>query len=266
MSLAELPLTQGYMQGIETERRPSRWMEDFKVEDDGVVGPCVKEVEEAAPPPVASKDLFREAANLPNNDRFQMNVGRFLLYLRHREISHRLRSTRSSVKKAETEKPSAESAKRPVREITTDLLEMLEKAVQGSTDPIILGTSQTDNLAALVKALKTLRTHFEATVQTETVLESFEGYVDEVDCDTAYVTLQSVEHGDVLHGKYSASELLKKGIEEQSRFLCRTIKANGATRVDLQPLPDAEVTDEEVRAISEEMDRAFSSDDSAIRF
>jgi hypothetical protein len=91
--------------------------------------------------------------------------------------------------------------------------------------------------------------------------------VDSVEGDTAYVTLESREHGDVLYGEYSASELLGKGIGEQSRFLCQTVKVDGATRIDFRALPKLAVTDEEVRAIAEEMHGAFpSDDDSGIKY
>jgi hypothetical protein len=237
-------------------------MEDFTVKGTEIVRPCARDVEKTAPAPVASKDLFRESANLPNNDRLQMNVGRFLLYIRYRENIRRIRASQSANTATANKKATV-----PAETTASDLLEELEKALRGTEASLSTNTPKPSDLAAIIQVLKELQTRILASAaQAETVLETFEGYVDEVDGDTAYVTLESKEHGDVLHGKYSASQLLKKGIEEQGRFLCRTIKVNGATRVDLQPLPDAEVTDDEVRAISEEIDRAFSSADSVIEY
>lgn len=89
------------------------------------------------------------------------------------------------------------------------------------------------------------------------ILETFEGYVERVDGDTAYFTLQSAEYNDVLEGECPVSKLLKKGIIEQSRFICRTIEENGVIRIELEPIPDIEVTDEEAQAIEKEMKEAF---------
>lgn len=95
----------------------------------------------------------------------------------------------------------------------------------------------------------------------EEVLESFDGFVEEIVGETAYVRLKSREHGDVLHGEYPASQFASLGIEEQSRFLCTTVKAGESTRVVLQPIPDVPVTDEELRAIEARIDEALPLDD-----
>lgn len=100
----------------------------------------------------------------------------------------------------------------------------------------------------------------------KTVLETFSGYVDQVVDDTAYVRLESREHGDVLHGQYSASELASKGIHEQSRFLCETVKVGGSTRLDLKALPDEVVSEEELRAIDERIHRVIPRDDPGIEY
>ena len=263
MSLAELNQNRGRIHGFETDS-PSRWMEDFRVEEVGIGGPCVNDDEETLPPPVDSKDLFREAANLPNSDRFQINIGRFLQYLRYRDVRHHLKAVRI-IKKAETERIVAEAAKLPVQIAAHELLEMLEHALQSTKSPST-EVARAEVMMALKQAIQSIQSRSMAVSQAETVLESFEGYVDSVEGDTAYVTLESREHGDVLYGEYSASELLGKGISEQSRFLCQTVKEDGATRIDFA-LPKLVVTDEEVRAVAEEMHGAFpSDDDSGIKY
>jgi hypothetical protein len=100
------------------------------------------------------------------------------------------------------------------------------------------------------------------TVQAESILERFDGFVDQIDGDTAYVRLKSREHGDVLYGEYSAALLRSKGIEEQDRFICKTVSLGEATRVDIEAVPLAIVTKEQLQAIDEETERVLPSDDS----
>jgi hypothetical protein len=218
-----------------------RWLNRFNVEEVCTEEHDFGEEDVTVPPHVDSKVLFRESLRIPISDRNHASYGRFLHSLRSREAHYTY-----SVFEMQ-----------PEEQLLLESVELLSRITAASPDEL---------KTTLKQMCFNWRAHTSPPRQPETVLESFEGYVDEVDGDTAYVTLESRNNGDVLQGKYSASELLKKGIEEQSRFLCRTIKSNGSTRVDVQPLPDAEVTDEEVRAISEEIDRAFPSDDSGIKY
>lgn len=106
----------------------------------------------------------------------------------------------------------------------------------------------------------------------ERVLESFNGYVERIDGETAYVRLKSRERGDVLYGEYPAAKLAELGIDEQDRFLCETVEIDGKTRVDLRKIPDKEVSDEELKAIQESifggerhaLDESFGNRDRAI--
>jgi hypothetical protein len=104
--------------------------------------------------------------------------------------------------------------------------------------------------------------HGTETAQAESILERFDGFVDQIDGDTAYVTLKSQEHGDVLYGEYSAALLRSKGIEEQDRFICKTVSLGEATRVDIEAVPVAIVTKEQIQAIDVEIERILPSDDS----
>ena len=117
--------------------------------------------------------------------------------------------------------------------------------------------------SVLKNAFLAIEAH-KAAVEPRTVLESFNGYVDSIDGDTAYVTLESLQNGDVLYGEYSAQELLSKGIREQTRFRCETVKGGGAGRVHFAPLPKNQVTDEEAHAIAKEMREAFPGDDDSV--
>jgi hypothetical protein len=56
------------------------------------------------------------------------------------------------------------------------------------------------------------------------------------------------------------------GIDEQDRFLCETVDVDGKTRVDLRKIPDKEVSDEELKAIQESIDKALPRDDPGIEY
>ena len=92
-----------------------------------------------------------------------------------------------------------------------------------------------------------------------TVLETFEGLVEQIDGDIAFVTLKS-EHGDTLYGKYAASELAKLGIHERRRFECRTIDEGGSVRVNLTAIEDVPVTAEDEQTIDQKLDELLSDD------
>jgi len=85
-------------------------------------------------------------------------------------------------------------------------------------------------------------------------LENFEGFVDQMRDGIAYVTLKSVEHGDMMYGTYPAAELLAKGIRERRRFKCSTIEAGTAVEIQLEAIPDRVLTPEEEKAIYERID------------
>jgi hypothetical protein len=90
----------------------------------------------------------------------------------------------------------------------------------------------------------------------DVLLESFEGFVDQIDGGTAYVTLKS-EHGDTLHGVYPAAKLAELGIKERRRFTCRTIERGGRVEVDLTAIPEMDVTPEDQQAIADRITKIF---------
>jgi hypothetical protein len=92
-----------------------------------------------------------------------------------------------------------------------------------------------------------------ATMRKAVVLERLEGYVEQVEGSTAYVTLKS-QFGDELIGEYAADELAAKGITEGRRFRCETIEVDGAVHVSFQALSDERVTEDEEDAISARLD------------
>jgi hypothetical protein len=92
------------------------------------------------------------------------------------------------------------------------------------------------------------------------ILEEFDGFVDQIDGETAYVTLTS-KAGEILHGEYPASELKAQGIQERRRFRCRTIDAGSQVAFELEAIPDIEVSEERERAIREAIRDSLGDDD-----
>jgi hypothetical protein len=103
-------------------------------------------------------------------------------------------------------------------------------------------------------------------IDEEATLEELDGYVERIDGDKAYVTLESRKTGDVLHGEYPAAQLADKGIGEQGRFLVRTVARGEWTRVDIDAVPARKVTDEEAADIAERIRLAFPGDGTDILY
>ena len=85
-------------------------------------------------------------------------------------------------------------------------------------------------------------------------LERFDGLVDRVDGDTAFITLSS-PRGERFSGPYPAHELAAKGIHEGDRFSLATIDEGDAVRFDIRPVPRRTLSPEELAAIRAEIDR-----------
>jgi hypothetical protein len=92
------------------------------------------------------------------------------------------------------------------------------------------------------------------------VLERLDGFVEQIEGPTAYVTLKS-QHGDELTGEYAADELAAKGITEGRRFRCETVEVDGAVRVLFEAVPDEPVTEDEEDAISGRIDGLLQDDE-----
>lgn len=92
------------------------------------------------------------------------------------------------------------------------------------------------------------------------VLETFEGFVESIDEDTAYLRF-TADNGDILYGQHSASELTEKGIHERRRFRCVVRKDSDGIHVDLESIPDKELSDERVREIWDEIERTVGTEE-----
>ena len=247
MSLAETHRGTFRRLPVFNEPRP-RWVYEFAVEDI-----CVSEreaTEDVIPLPAAvdSKVLFLTSAKLPHSDRLQVNFGRFLQYL-HAHME--------GVWHVEHHEPKSQLVFDQVKHHTPENGPDKEKILMESAKLLsgIVQQPQDELVKVLRRVLLELHSRTAVAEATDVVLETFEGYVDRVDGETAHVQLKSREYGDVLYGTYPTSQLSAKGIEEQSRFLCETVKVDGTTRIDLRALPDVELTDEELPRSKKELIR-----------
>jgi CHAT domain len=98
------------------------------------------------------------------------------------------------------------------------------------------------------------------------VLETFDGFVDRIEGDTAYVTLESRLNGDVEEGTYSASELAGMGIHEQSFFVFKSVEVGDAIRPVLEPVPRQSLAADVVREIDAKIDQLLPHEDPGIKY
>lgn len=241
-----------YRGAVTHAERRALWVDDFEVEKE--CGDEPQEQIDLSPTPLSvdSKQLFLAADELPHSNNVQVNFARDVLNaFVHMMRQHQLEPAK--VRHLPREEGHAEDS------ILLKIADLLTEITDKPTNELV------ERLRYLI--VSDLSAHASTKVQ-ETVLETFTGYVDQVDGDTntAYVRLKSQEHGDILYGQYPASELASKGIYEQTRFLCETIKVGNSTRLDLKALPDMEVSEEELRAIDERIHRVIPRDDPGIEY
>lgn len=92
------------------------------------------------------------------------------------------------------------------------------------------------------------------------VLETFDGFVDVVDGETAYVTLVSKANGDKLSGEYPTAKLFKKDITEGDSFVLHTEEVENdedCVRIVIEKVPDRELSSEECESIRRKIEEAF---------
>jgi hypothetical protein len=245
------------------EARP-RWYDDLAVEEVCIEEP--QELIELIPIPllIGSKRLYLASSKLPHSDRLQVDSTRLVEnFCAHmmawHEVAHLgLAQHQPDLWIGFYEAKHHTLAPKPEKDVAIYKSAKLLSEISDRTE---------DELAVLIRQLVSEPTSQVAAPKVEEkVLETFVGYVGQVDGDTAYVRLKSRDHGDVLYGKYSASELASKGIYEQSRFQCETVKVGDSTRLDLKALPDEEVSAEDLRAIDERIHRVIPRDDPGIEY
>lgn len=107
-----------------------------------------------------------------------------------------------------------------------------------------------ERLVEAVTFIKRLRSRL--TELTGNVLEEFEGFVDQFDGEVAYVTLKTPS-GETFYGQYPTAELMARGIRERRRFVCKTVEAGSQVTIDLEAIPDLEVSEDRERVIEEKL-------------
>jgi hypothetical protein len=263
MSLAEALGARNRGLPAYVERR-SRWYDDFAVEEicEGEPREPIESV--PIPFPVDSKWLFLASVKLPHSESLQVNFARRVRnFCAHSVTWHESVHIYLADHKADRWLEFHEvkqQAPAPKREKDVAIFKCAKLLSEISDRP-------EDELASLIrKLIFEVSSEAHATKVEEKVLESFVGYVDQVEDGMAYVRLKSREYGDILYGQYPASELASKGIYEQTRFLCETVKVGENTRLDLKALPDLAVSCEERLAIEEKIDRVIPRDDPGIEY
>jgi len=111
--------------------------------------------------------------------------------------------------------------------------------------------------AALIDAPYPSRAVTEAmSPSSEKLLERLEGFVEKIEGDVAYVTLQN-DRGEKLCGPYPAQELAEKGLQERDRFTLQTVDLGDCVRIDITPLPRITITPERSREIREKIEQVL---------
>jgi len=87
--------------------------------------------------------------------------------------------------------------------------------------------------------------------------ERFEGFVERVEGEVAYVSLES-ERGERLQGPYPADELAARGVGERDRFRLTLTDEGESVRFDLQSIPRKTVPAERQAEIQREIEQALS--------
>jgi hypothetical protein len=86
--------------------------------------------------------------------------------------------------------------------------------------------------------------------------ERFEGFVERLEADVAYVSLAS-ERGERLHGPYPADELVAKGVGERDRFWLTLTDVGDSVQFDIQLIPRKVVSAERQAEIQREIEEAL---------
>lgn len=89
------------------------------------------------------------------------------------------------------------------------------------------------------------------------ILETFEGMVDDVRGEIAYLTLRSEQTNEIFYGQYNAQQFKDFGIERH--FGCKTVRqSDGLVTVEIYPLPEKVISPEELRQIEEKVDKVLA--------
>jgi len=96
---------------------------------------------------------------------------------------------------------------------------------------------------------------------SDALIERYYGTVDRIDGSTAYVTMRS-NNGEILYGKYDASELGRKGIGSGQQFECVVKERGNSVRFEILRGAQRDVAPDEWQQISDDVDRLLGDYDS----
>lgn len=99
--------------------------------------------------------------------------------------------------------------------------------------------------------------------------ETYIGYLDKIEDDIAYyqMTLQST--GQSLFGWRNASDFARAGVQEEGRFQLVIKEGRHLFEddgVEITPLPDIELTYEDIRRIEEKIHRVLPREDPGVKY
>jgi len=93
-------------------------------------------------------------------------------------------------------------------------------------------------------------------VAGQKLLEAFEGRVEWIEGDVAYVRLEDTQ-SRISYGEIDAKELAANGICDQDRFRCEIRSEKGRTILELKQIPAGHLTDKDYEAVEAYLDVAF---------
>jgi hypothetical protein len=92
------------------------------------------------------------------------------------------------------------------------------------------------------------------------ILEAFDGFVDKIDGEIAYVTLKTGS-GELLWIECPVTQLQNAGIRERRRFKCWTVTDGSEVRLEMCRIPDALFTADDERRLEQRLRRQLGDDD-----
>lgn len=141
-----------------------------------------------------------------------------------------------------------------------DLYSETRDLIAKSTTVFNWGREQLSNTASYLIVVDHHATRERRLAPAPRLLERFEGFVEQVEADTAYITLSN-DRGDRLCGPYPAGELAELGIGERDRFILKTIDLGRDVRIEIEPVPRRPISAELQREIREETEQLFADFD-----
>jgi hypothetical protein len=97
-------------------------------------------------------------------------------------------------------------------------------------------------------------------------LESFAGDLICFDGDEAVLSLTSLRDGTIYFGRYPAKEFTEKGIDEGDLFVCKTVESDAGVRIEIEAVPDKELTEADLHAIRDKINKVLPEEDPGVLY